>query len=65
VATRVFARLDAGNEAEALAILTLFDEIRGYGLVKEAATRTIMEQIDKRLKAYETTGEPARIPDAA
>ena len=65
VTARVLAKLNGGNEAEALAILTLFDEIRGYGVVKEAAARTVMEQIDKRLKAYETTGEPARMPDAA
>ena len=65
VAARVLARLDGRNEAEALAILTLFDEIRGYGPVKEAAARTVMDQVEKRLKAYETTGEPARMPDAA
>lgn len=65
VAARVLARLDGGNEAEALAILTLFDEIRGYGPVKEAAARAIMDQVETRLQAYETSGELARMPDAA
>jgi indolepyruvate ferredoxin oxidoreductase len=65
VAGRVLAGLGKDNEADALAILTLFDEIRGFGPVKEAAARTIRERIGERLKTYGKPGETARMPDAA
>ncbi len=65
VATKVLGGLRPDNELEALAILTLFDEIRGFGPVKEAAADKILAQIAERLTTYEKTGETARMPDAA
>jgi len=44
----------------------LFDEIRGFGPVKEAAVRTIMAKISDRLKVYETPQAKQQAPaDAA
>ena len=57
IAARVLAGLRHDNEAEALAILSLFDEIRGFGPVKEEAARKVMARIAEKLKAYETLQE--------
>ncbi len=66
IAGRVLSGLRHDNEAEALAILSLFDEIRGFGPVKEEARRKIMVRIADRLKAYETPREAQHVPaDAA
>jgi indolepyruvate ferredoxin oxidoreductase len=66
IAGRVLAGLNHDNEAEALAILSLFDEIRGFGPVKEEAARKIMAKIADKLKAYEAPREKQRVPaDAA
>jgi indolepyruvate ferredoxin oxidoreductase len=65
IARRILARLNGDNELEALAILTLFDEIRGFGPVKEEAARKIMAQIAQRMEAYEKPKETSRMPHAA
>ena len=65
IADRVLAKLRAGNEAEALAILSLFDEIRGFGPVKEAAVQKVMAQIAERLKEYDKPEEKHHVSDAA
>ena len=65
VARRVLAGLTADNEMNAVAILTLFDEIRGFGPVKEDAARRMMAVIASRLTAYEKPRDKARLPDAA
>lgn len=66
IAGRVLSGLRHDNEAEALAILSLFDEIRGFGPVKEEARRKIMVRIADRLKAYEMPREAQHVPaDAA
>ena len=66
IAGRVLAGLNHDNEAEALAILSLFDEIRGFGPVKEEAARKIMVRIADKLKAYEAPREKQHVPaDAA
>ncbi|MFT4182340.1 MAG: indolepyruvate ferredoxin oxidoreductase family protein [Rhizobium sp.] len=66
IAERVLAGLRADNEAEALAILSLFDEIRGFGPVKEEAARKIMARIAEKLKIYEAPQEKRHVPaDAA
>ena len=66
IAERVLAGLNHDNEAEALAILSLFDEIRGFGPVKEEAARKIMVRIADKLKAYEAPREKQHVPaDAA
>ncbi len=66
VAGRVLAGLRNDNEAEALAILSLFDEIRGFGPVKEEAARKVMAGIADKLQAYEAPREQKHISaDAA
>ncbi|TCL71144.1 indolepyruvate ferredoxin oxidoreductase [Rhizobium sp. BK251] len=65
VAERVIGRLSANNEMDALAILTLFDEIRGYGPVKEEAVRKVRAEVARRLEAYEKPKEKPRVFDAA
>ncbi|WP_281406658.1 indolepyruvate ferredoxin oxidoreductase family protein [Rhizobium sp. P44RR-XXIV] len=66
IAGRVLAGLRNDNETEALAILSLFDEIRGFGPVKEEAARKVMAGIADRLQAYEVPREQKHIPaDAA
>jgi indolepyruvate ferredoxin oxidoreductase len=65
VASRVLAGLRRENMADALAILRLFDEIRGYGPVKEHAARRIRAAVAERLALYETSGEKPPISDAA
>jgi indolepyruvate ferredoxin oxidoreductase len=65
IARRVLDGLTSDNETEALAILTLFDEIRGFGPVKEAAARNILAQIAQRMDAYGTSKEKPRMPHAA
>jgi len=66
IAERVLAGLRHDNEMEALAILSLFDEIRGFGPVKEEATRKVMAGIANKLKAYEALREQQHVPaDAA
>ncbi|MFS8044659.1 indolepyruvate ferredoxin oxidoreductase family protein [Rhizobium sp. BR 314] len=61
IAERVLAGLRHDNEAEALAILSLFDEIRGFGPVKHKAIETIMTTIADRVKAYEATQETRQV----
>ena len=61
----MLAGLRRDNENEALAILTLFDEIRGFGPVKEAAARTVTARIGEAMAAFERPGEKPRLPDAA
>jgi indolepyruvate ferredoxin oxidoreductase len=67
IAGRVLAGLRADNETEAVAILTLFDEIRGFGPVKEEAYRRIMARVAKLLAAYEKPQpqEKHHVSDAA
>jgi indolepyruvate ferredoxin oxidoreductase len=66
IAERVLSRLCADNEAEALAILSLFGEIRGYGPVKEEAARKVMARIAEKLKTYDMPQEKQHVPaDAA
>jgi indolepyruvate ferredoxin oxidoreductase len=66
IAERVLSGLCADNEAEALAILSLFDEIRGFGPIKEEAARKVMARIAEKLKTYEMPEEKHHVPaDAA
>lgn len=65
VAARVLSGLNRRNEMDALAILTMFDQIRGFGPVKEEAARKMMAQMADRLKSYEKPEETPRVSDAA
>lgn len=65
IAGRVLAGLNKDNEKDALVLLTLFDEIRGFGPVKEEAVTTVMATVADRLEAYGKLGEKPRVSDAA
>jgi len=69
VSARVLSGLDKDSEKDALALIALFDEIRGFGPVKEQAAAAALAAIAERLKTYgKPTGglqEKQRVPDAA
>jgi len=62
IAGRVLEGLGHDNEAEALAILSLFDEIRGFGPVKEEAAQRVMTSIADKLVAYEKPRVKQHVP---
>ena len=59
----VLASLDAGNHSDALTLLALADEVRGFGPVKAAAVETYQARVSSAQKQYHRTGEKVPVVD--
>ncbi|HKY90662.1 MAG TPA: DUF6537 domain-containing protein, partial [Nevskiaceae bacterium] len=55
---RVLSRLSSANAAEATEIVRQYEEIKGYGHVKERNHKTVLATLDKLLAQYEGTAAP-------
>jgi indolepyruvate ferredoxin oxidoreductase len=55
---RVLGRLSAANAAEATEIVRQYEEIKGYGHVKERNHKAVLAGLEKLLAQYEGTAAP-------